>query len=215
MFYHWTFCVSQSSKSKSSISGFFRLLQKKIVEKSRFSRIVEEFSVSKHFDFTFHFSKKSESILISLCTSRKRVKAFFSLCTSWKRVKAFYFHFSLLERKKPTLAGPWDDKVMAIAVKLEMYQCNIYFGCPWQLNIWFCHSVSDWGTISYLNVFRALQSCCRPILPFWQLIIRVKRHGMTNKKTKTKTKTKTCTHTKTKTDTNTLKMKMNFLSFCN
>ena len=66
------------------------------------------FSISKHFDFTFHFSKRSESILISLCTSRKRVKAFFfSLCTSRKRVKAFYFHFSLLELQKPTLAGPW------------------------------------------------------------------------------------------------------------
>ena len=61
-------------------------------------RILENFhfsiSISKHFDFTFHFSKKSESILISLCTSRKRVKA-------------LYFHFSLLELQKPTLAGPW------------------------------------------------------------------------------------------------------------
>merc|ERR1711989_23765 len=73
-------------------------------------RILENFhfsiSISKHFDFTFHFSETSESILISLCTSRKRVKAFFSLCTSRKRVKAFYFHFSLLELQKPTLAGP-------------------------------------------------------------------------------------------------------------
>merc|ERR1711954_425705 len=60
-------------------------------------RILENFhfsiSISKHFDFTFHFSKKSESI-------------FFSLCTSRKKVKAFYFHFSLLELQKPTLAGP-------------------------------------------------------------------------------------------------------------
>merc|ERR1712038_1260376 len=60
-------------------------------------RILEKFhfsiSRSKHFDFTFHFSKKSESILFSLCTSRKRVKAFF-------------FHFTLLELQKPTLAGP-------------------------------------------------------------------------------------------------------------
>ena len=60
-------------------------------------RILENFhfSISKHFDFTFHFSKKSESI-------------FFSLCTSRKRVKAFLFHFSLLELQKPTLAGPWN-----------------------------------------------------------------------------------------------------------
>merc|ERR1712122_324633 len=61
-------------------------------------RILENFHfsilISKHFDFTFHFSKKSESI-------------FFSLSTSRKRVKAFYFHFSLLELQKPTLAGPW------------------------------------------------------------------------------------------------------------
>ena len=43
-------------------------------------RILENFhfsiSISKHFDFTFHFSKKSERLLFSLCTSRKRVKAF-------------------------------------------------------------------------------------------------------------------------------------------
>ena len=53
-------------------------------------RILENFhfsiSISKHFDFTFHFSKKSESICFSLCTSRKRVKAFF-------------FHFALLEKE--------------------------------------------------------------------------------------------------------------------
>ena len=69
----------------------------------------------------FTSRSRSRSILISLFTSRKRVKAFwfhfalleksesilFSLCTSRKRVKAFYFHFSLLELQKPTLAGPW------------------------------------------------------------------------------------------------------------
>ena len=53
-------------------------------------RILENFhfsiSISKHFDFTFHFSKKSESILISLCTSRKE----------WKH---FFFHFALLEKE--------------------------------------------------------------------------------------------------------------------
>ena len=76
--------------------------------------------ISKHFDFTFHFLKKSKSFFFSLCTSPKRVKTlfitlhfskksesiFFSLCTSRKRMKAFYFHFSLLELQKPTLAGP-------------------------------------------------------------------------------------------------------------
>ena len=95
-------------------SSLIWLSRNKSVQKSRFSRIVKnsrEFSLLdldleafwfhfsllekewKHFDFTLHFSKKSESI-------------FFSLCTSRKRVKAFYFHFSLLELQKPTLAGP-------------------------------------------------------------------------------------------------------------
>jgi hypothetical protein len=95
-------------------SSLIWLSRNKSVKKSRFSRIVKnsrEFSLLdldleafwfhfsllekewKHFDFTLHFSKKSESI-------------FFSLCTSRKRVKAFYFHFSLLELQKPTLAGP-------------------------------------------------------------------------------------------------------------
>ena len=96
-------------------SSLIWLSRNKSVKKSRFSRMVKnsrEFSLLdldleafwfhfsllekewKHFDFTLHFSKKSESI-------------FFSLCTSRKRVKAFLFHFSLLELQKPTLAGPW------------------------------------------------------------------------------------------------------------
>ena len=48
----------------------------------------------KHLFFTLQFSKKSESI-------------FFSLCTSRKRVKASFFHFSLLELLRSTLAGAW------------------------------------------------------------------------------------------------------------
>ena len=44
--------------------------------------------------FTLHFSKKSESQNFSLFTSRIKVKAYF-------------FHFSLLELFKPTLAGAW------------------------------------------------------------------------------------------------------------
>ena len=77
----------------SSQAGFN--LFKNLVSRELF-RILENFhfsiSISKHFDFTFHFSKKSESILISLCTSRKRVKA-------------FIYHSSLLELPKTTLAG--------------------------------------------------------------------------------------------------------------
>ena len=63
----------------SYFSGFQRIILLKNLENLYFL-------ISKHFDFTFHFSKKSESILISLCTSRKRVKAFF-------------FHFALLEKE--------------------------------------------------------------------------------------------------------------------
>ena len=49
------------------------------------------FSISKHFDFTFHFSKKSESILISLCTSWKRVNAFFFTLQFSKKSESFLF----------------------------------------------------------------------------------------------------------------------------
>merc|ERR1711928_124031 len=58
-------------------------------------RILENFhfsiSISKHFDFTFHFSKKSESILFSLCTSRKRVKHFFFTLHLSKKSESFLF----------------------------------------------------------------------------------------------------------------------------
>ena len=64
-------------------------------------RILENFHfsiwISKHFDFTFHFLKKSEGILISLCTSRKRVKAFdfhFALLEKEWKLFIFTFHFS-------------------------------------------------------------------------------------------------------------------------
>merc|ERR1712090_125129 len=71
------------------------------------------------FSRIFTSRSRSRTILISLFTSRKRVKAFFftlhfskksesiffSLCTSRKRVKASFFHFSLLELPRPTLAG--------------------------------------------------------------------------------------------------------------
>ena len=82
---------------------------------SRFSRILENFhflvSISKHFDFTFHFSEKSESIFFHFAFLEKEWKHFFSLCTSRKRVKAFCFHFSLLELQKSTLAGPCYERV--------------------------------------------------------------------------------------------------------
>ena len=88
------FCLWCCPTSKPSVSavlfGFHGINLFKNLVSRELLRILENFhfsiSISKHFDFTFHFSKKSESILISLCTSRKRVKAFF-------------FHFALLEKE--------------------------------------------------------------------------------------------------------------------
>ena len=68
----------------SYFSGFQRIILLKNLENLYFL-------ISKHFDFTFHFSKKSESILISLCTSRKRVKAFFFTLHFSKKSESFLF----------------------------------------------------------------------------------------------------------------------------
>ena len=81
-------------------------------------RILENFhfsiSISKHFDFTFHFSKKSESILISLCTSRKRVKAFFFhfalLEKEWK-LFIFTFHFSNFKNPLSLVPAYWEPVI--------------------------------------------------------------------------------------------------------
>ena len=56
-------------------------------------RILEDFhfSISKHFDFTFYFLRKNESILISLGTSQKRVKAFFFTLQFSKKSESFLF----------------------------------------------------------------------------------------------------------------------------
>ena len=113
------------ARRQVSLQAGFNLF-KNLVSRELFS-ILENFhfsiSISDHFDFTFHSSKKSESICFSLCTSGKRVKAFFfSLCTSRKRVKAFLFHFSLLELQKPTLAGPWVEHQLFIKKMCKYYQ---------------------------------------------------------------------------------------------
>ena len=58
---------------------------------------------------------------------------------------------------------------------------NISF-CQGQLNKLPCHSVSEWVSDRLdFSVFRALLSCCRHMWPFWQLIRRMRGHGMTNK----------------------------------
>ena len=132
------------------------------VQKSRFSRIVRnsrEFSLLdleleafcfhfsllekewKHFIFTLHFSKKSESI-------------FFSLCTSRKRVKAFCFHFSLLELQKPTLAGPWLIYVVC-SLPGPSLPC-IFRPLPHSLRFWPCPSLPRPMKKSF------------PVHPWWQ-----------------------------------------------
>ena len=67
------------------ISSVIWLSRNKSVKKSRFSRMVKNSQEFSLLDLDL-FSKKSESIMISLFTSRKRVKA-------------FWFHFALLEKE--------------------------------------------------------------------------------------------------------------------
>ena len=88
--------------------GFHRT----ILLKTCFSRIVKNFrnfhfwiSISKYFDFTFHFSKKIESICFSLCTSRKRVKAFFFTLHFSK--KSENFSFSLFTSQTSKTHSRW------------------------------------------------------------------------------------------------------------
>ena len=71
-----------------------------------------------------------------------------------------------------------------------------FFGCPRQINRWPCHSLSEWVSevlISASSEHCRLQSCRRHLWPFLQLIRRMRRNVMNNKKTKTDTKTKTKT----------------------
>ena len=86
-------------------------------------RILENFhfsiSISKHFDFTFHFSKKSESILISLCTSRKRVKAFFFTLHFSKKSESFLF--SLFTSRTSKTHSRWS------LAETPVLSSNVYF----------------------------------------------------------------------------------------
>ena len=85
-------------------------------------RILENFhfsiSISKHFDFTFHFSKKSESILISLCTSRKRVKAFFFTLHFSKKSESFFL-FTSRTSKNPSRWSLVPGSRQALSILLE------------------------------------------------------------------------------------------------
>ena len=108
-------CYPTSKPSVSAVLfGFHGINLFKNLISRELIRILENFhfsiSISKHFGFTFHFSRKSESILISLCTSRKRVKAFF-------------FHFALLEKE-------W---------KLFIFTYMVYIAYFTELNLQICN----------------------------------------------------------------------------
>ena len=113
---------------KPSISAIFFGFHETILLKNLVSRellrILENFhfsiSISKHFDFTFHFSKKSESILISLCTSRKRVKAFFFTLHFSKKSESFLF--SLFTSRTSKTHSRWSLRHTLIKA------LNIHFG---------------------------------------------------------------------------------------
>ena len=104
-------CCPTSKPSVSAVLfGFHGINLFKNLVSRELLQILENFhfsiSILKHFDFTFHFSKKSESIFFTLHFLKKSENIFISLCTSRKRVKAFIFHFSLSELPKPILAVP-------------------------------------------------------------------------------------------------------------
>ena len=123
-------------------------------------RILENFhfsiSISKHFDFTFHFSKKSESILISLCTSRKRVKAFFFhfalLEKEWK-LFIFTFHFSNFKNPLSLVPVVWACAKQLVAhahdkecrITCDKYQSIYLRQCfrPWDAHVQLAIDVRD------------------------------------------------------------------------
>ena len=96
-FLNWNRCflIEKREKRWSGFKNFllfwFSRIFRKFSKKIEFSRILEKFhfsiSISRHFHFTFHFSKRVNQIFISLFTSRKQ----------WNR---FSFHFSLLEKSE-------------------------------------------------------------------------------------------------------------------
>ena len=84
--------------------------KKKNSSKISFLEISREISILnlnlESFSFHIHFSKKSESKIFSLCTSRKKVKAKKFTFHFSDKSENIFFHFSLLGLFKPTLAGP-------------------------------------------------------------------------------------------------------------
>ena len=127
--------------------GFHKISLLKNLISRELQRIIENFhfsiSVSKHFDFTFHFSKKSESICFSLCTSRKRVKAFF-------------FHFALLEKEWKLFFFTFHFSNFKNPLSLVPASCNISLACYnfahvlWHISIiYICESASSLVLLAY------------------------------------------------------------------
>ena len=99
-------CHPMSIPSVSAVLfGFHGINMLKNLVSRELLRILENFhfsiSISKHFDFTFHFSKKSESISFSLCTSRKRVKTFIFTLHFSKKSESFLFSLFTSHTSKP------------------------------------------------------------------------------------------------------------------
>ena len=106
------------------VFGNFSKIFKKfwILEKFHFS-----ISISRHFHFTFHFSKRVNQIFISLFTSRKE----------WNR---FSFHFSLLELSISTLAGHWSSQPYSHHNKHSLVIAFVVKNC---------HHSLIWAMVSY------------------------------------------------------------------
>ena len=116
------FCIFDKSvwswkrKSTFLLQHFFKpylrldFWKKKNSSKISFLEISREISILnlnlESFSFHIHFSKKSESKIFSLCTSRKKVKAKKFTFHFSDKSENIFFHFSLLGLFKPTLAGP-------------------------------------------------------------------------------------------------------------
>ena len=125
-------CYPTSKTSVSAVLiGFHGINLFKNLVSRELLRILENFhfsiSISKHFDFTFHFSKKSESILISLCTSRKRVKAFFFTLHFSKKSESF--SFSLFTSRTSKTHSRWSLDQMGQRCQYLAKKAN--FGPIW------------------------------------------------------------------------------------
>ena len=111
---------------QQSFFGFHKIILLRNLDSRELSRILENFhfsiSVSKHFDFTFHFSKKSESIFFTLHFPKKSEGFYFSLFTS----RAFQTH----SRWGMLLCGSSDYKKQVIRKQEVQGPLDEYYASP-------------------------------------------------------------------------------------